>query len=141
MIGNENEEVGNAESTVGKRGGNGFKKGEADERQPKCLFSPTRPVAAPEKGRVYLLCSGRPDAALHLVSGVRLEAARLEYELVRRGWDAADLARAAGVSQGTLSSARQGKRINQRTLIRLVVALSRQPVVPEVDLLLEVKSA
>jgi len=75
------------------------------------------------------------------VSGVRLDAARLEYELVRRGWDAADLAQAAGVSQGTLSSARQGKRITQRTLIRLVTALSRQPVVPEVEILLEVKSA
>jgi DNA-binding Xre family transcriptional regulator len=75
------------------------------------------------------------------VSGVRLDAARLEYELVRRGWDAADLAQAAGVSQGTLSAARQGKRINQRTLIRLSIALSRQPVVAEVDILLEAKSA
>lgn len=75
------------------------------------------------------------------MSGVRLDAARLEYELVRRGWDAADLAQAAGVSQGTLSSARQGKRITQRTLIRLVTALSRQPVVPEVDILVEAKSA
>jgi len=75
------------------------------------------------------------------VSGVRLDAARLEYELVRRGWDAADLARAAGVSQGTLSSARQGRRINQRTLIRLATALSSQPVVPEVEILLQAKSA
>jgi len=77
----------------------------------------------------------------HIVSGVRLDAARLEYELVRRGWDAADLARAAGVSQGTLSSARQGRRINQRTLIRLATALSSQPVVPEVEILLQAKSA
>ena len=75
------------------------------------------------------------------MSGVRLDAARLEYELVRRGWDAADLARAAGVSQGTLSSARQGRRINQRTLIRLATALSSQPVVPEVEILLQAKSA
>jgi transcriptional regulator with XRE-family HTH domain len=71
------------------------------------------------------------------MSGVRLDAARLEYELVRRGWDAADLAKAAGVSQGTLSSARQGKRITQRTLIRLAIALGKQPVVPEVEILLE----
>jgi len=76
-----------------------------------------------------------------IVSGVRLDAARLEYELVRRGWDAADLAQAAGVSQGTLSSARQGRRINQRTLIRLATAMARQPAVPEVEILLEVKSA
>ena len=74
------------------------------------------------------------------MSGVRLDAARLEYELIRRGWDAADLAVAAGVSQGTLSGARQGKRINQRTLIRLATALSKQPVVPEVEILLEVRS-
>ena len=74
------------------------------------------------------------------MSGVRLDAARLEYELVRRGWDAADLAQAAGVSQGTLSSARKGKRVNQRTLVRLAIALSKRPVVPEVELLLEARS-
>ena len=75
------------------------------------------------------------------MSGVRLDAARLEYELVRRGWDAADLARAAGVSQGTLSSARLGRRIKQRTLVRLAIALSKQPVLPEVEILLEAVSA
>jgi transcriptional regulator with XRE-family HTH domain len=74
------------------------------------------------------------------MSGVRLDPVRLEYELVRRGWDAADLAKAAGVSQGTLSSARQGRRINQRTLIRLAKALSTQPVVAEVEVLLEASS-
>jgi transcriptional regulator with XRE-family HTH domain len=87
------------------------------------LFSPTRPDVALGKGRVYLLCPGRQDAALRLVSGLRLDAARLEYELVRRGWDAIDLARAAGVSPGTLSAAMRGRRINQRTVIRLAVAL------------------
>jgi DNA-binding Xre family transcriptional regulator len=65
----------------------------------------------------------------------------LEYELVRRGWDAADLAEAAGVSQGTLSSARKGKRIAQRTLIRIATALSKKPVVPEVEILLGAMSA
>ena len=74
------------------------------------------------------------------MSGVRLDAARLEYELVRRGWDAADLAAAAGVSQGTLSSARNGQRINQRTPVRPAIALSKRPVVPEVELLLEARS-
>lgn len=75
------------------------------------------------------------------MSGVRLDAARLEYELVRRGWDAADLAEAAGVSQGTLSSARKGKRITKRTLIRLATALSKQPVIPGVEILLEARLA
>jgi transcriptional regulator with XRE-family HTH domain len=75
------------------------------------------------------------------MSGVRVDAGRLEYELVRRGWDAADLAQAAGVSQGTLSSARRGRRINQRTLVRLATALARQPVVAGVEILLEAESA
>ncbi len=75
------------------------------------------------------------------MSGLRLSVARLELELARRGWDAIDLARAAGVSPGTLSAAMRGRRINQRTVFRLATALAHQPVLPQVDLLLEAQPA
>jgi helix-turn-helix protein len=93
------------------------------------------------KGAGYLQCPDRQDAVLRRVSGMRLKAARLEYELVRRGWNAIDLARAAGVSPGTLSAAMRGRRVNRRTVIRLAVALGDQPVIPEVALLLEPQPA
>ena len=70
------------------------------------------------------------------VSGTRINRSRLEYELARRGWSGSDLSRAAGVSAATISSAVNGRRIAHRTLVRIAVALDRQPIVAAIDALL-----
>jgi len=62
---------------------------------------------------------------------------RLDRELAYRGWSASDLARAAGVSAATLSVARQGRPIAPLTLKKIAIALSRAPVVPGLEALLE----
>jgi DNA-binding Xre family transcriptional regulator len=67
------------------------------------------------------------------VSGTRIRVDVLHIELGKRGWHASDLARAAGVSEATLSAANRGARISPRTLRKIVEALNRQPVVPRAD--------
>jgi len=68
---------------------------------------------------------------------IRLNSARLTYELARRGWSCSDLAQAAGVSRATISAAIHGGGIRHQTLVRLAGALLRQPVMPEVEVILE----
>lgn len=71
------------------------------------------------------------------MSARRINSIRLGVELARRGWSCADLARASGVSAATLSSAVNGRPIAHRTLLRIAVALERQPVVAAIDALLQ----
>ena len=59
----------------------------------------------------------------------RISRARLDRELVLRGWTAQDLARLSGVSGATISAARQGQSIRPNTIHRIVTALLRAPVV------------
>lgn len=68
----------------------------------------------------------------------RVSRTKLDFELARRGWNANDLARAAGVSAATLSGARHGRRVAPRTLHKIALALSRTPVVAGIEELLEV---
>ncbi|HEY1455911.1 MAG TPA: helix-turn-helix transcriptional regulator [Candidatus Dormibacteraeota bacterium] len=64
---------------------------------------------------------------------IKLDPARLERELARRGWNATDLARAAGCSAATISGARRGRPINSLTLSRIAGALTQAPILPGID--------
>jgi transcriptional regulator with XRE-family HTH domain len=67
------------------------------------------------------------------MAGTRVHADRLRLELARRGWDGCDLATAAGLSCATVSAAIQGRRVSTTTLRKMVLALSRAPVLPGID--------
>jgi transcriptional regulator with XRE-family HTH domain len=67
----------------------------------------------------------------------RIDPTRLDRELARRGWSATDLARASGVSVGTISAARRGRLVSNGTLCKIANALREAPIVPGVDSLLE----
>ena len=70
------------------------------------------------------------------MSSTRVNGSRLGFELARRGWNGSDLSRAAGLSAATVSAAVNGKPIAHRTLVRIAVALERQPIVAAIDRLL-----
>jgi transcriptional regulator with XRE-family HTH domain len=61
---------------------------------------------------------------------------RLDRELARRGWNATDLAKASGISVGTISAARRGRPVSNATLCKVAEALRTAPIVEGVDLLL-----
>jgi transcriptional regulator with XRE-family HTH domain len=65
---------------------------------------------------------------------------RLDRELARRGWNATDLAKASGISVGTISAARRGRPVSNATLSKIAEALRGAPVIEGVDLLLEPES-
>ena len=62
---------------------------------------------------------------------------RLDRELARRGWNATELAKASGISVGTISAARRGRPVSNATLSKIAEALRGAPIVEGVDLLLE----
>jgi transcriptional regulator with XRE-family HTH domain len=66
-----------------------------------------------------------------------MDPARLDRELARRGWNATDLAKASGISVGTISAARRGRPVSNATLSKIADALREAPVVDGVDMLLE----
>ena len=70
-----------------------------------------------------------------------LDPERLELELVRRGWNASDLAAASGCSAATISAARNGRPLTSATISKIARALRDSPVVPGVDDLLGVRPA
>lgn len=53
------------------------------------------------------------------------------------GLHGCDLARLAGVSAATMSSAMHGRPVSPRTIRKIAAALTRVPVVPGLDDLLE----
>lgn len=65
-----------------------------------------------------------------------LDPARLERELVRRGWNATDLASASGCSAATISAARRGRALTSATISKIARALREAPVLPGIDELL-----
>lgn len=67
----------------------------------------------------------------------RLNPVRLDRELARRGWNASDLARAAGCSAATISGARQGRAVSSATLAKIADALREAPVISGVDAILD----
>lgn len=68
---------------------------------------------------------------------IRMNPARLDRELARRGWNATDLAIASGCSAATISAARRGRAVTSATLCKIAEALRKAPVVAGVDNLLE----
>ncbi len=60
----------------------------------------------------------------------------LRRQAAIRGWDQRALARAAGLSEATVSRLMSGHRIRTLTALQLVQALRRQPVIPELAELL-----
>lgn len=58
-----------------------------------------------------------------------IRTGRLRRELMLRGWDAVDLARAASISPATLSNAFAGRPVSATTLRKIAVALGRKSVV------------
>ena len=73
--------------------------------------------------------------------GTRLDPVRLDRELARRGWNATDLAKASGISVGTISAARRGRAVSNGSLCKIADALSNAPVIAGVDNLLEPEDA
>ena len=69
-------------------------------------------------------------------SGVKLDSARIDYELGRRGVTARRLAEASGVPEVTLSRARHGRPVTEGTLRRLTEGLLGIPLLIGADLLI-----
>jgi transcriptional regulator with XRE-family HTH domain len=66
-----------------------------------------------------------------------VNAARLRYEMARRGWDAINLAREARLSPATVSTALAGKPVSAQSLSLIVEALSRTPANDLIDRLID----
>ena len=64
---------------------------------------------------------------------VTLAADRLRFEIARRGWSNSDLARAAGVSAATVTTATAGRPVSSNTLRKIAVALAAAAPVSGVD--------
>jgi hypothetical protein len=71
-------------------------------------------------------------------SGVRIDAALLDYELSRRGLTARRLAALAGISEVLLSRARHGGQMRESTFIKITVALATVPPLFGADALVAV---
>ena len=64
---------------------------------------------------------------------VTLADDRLRFEIARRGWNNSDLARAAGVSAATITTATSGRPVSSSTLRKIAVALAAAAPVSGVD--------
>jgi hypothetical protein len=71
-----------------------------------------------------------------MTGGVYVNVPRLRREIALRGWRSTDLARAAGLSAGTMTAVMKGGLVSPRTLSKLAAALRRHDVVPGLDDLL-----
>ncbi len=69
-------------------------------------------------------------------SGAKLDLARFEHELARRGLTHAQLAKRANVATMTLSRGVAGHQLDPRTLSRIAAALLEVPPIPGIDLLI-----
>lgn len=67
---------------------------------------------------------------------VQIQAARLRFEMTRRGLSVTDLARAAKLSHPTVSAALAGRAISSQSLQLIAAALTRLPVIEVIDSLL-----
>jgi transcriptional regulator with XRE-family HTH domain len=68
--------------------------------------------------------------------GIIVNLARLQHELARRGWTQSDLARAARLSNATVSAACAGRAVAPSTLLLIAQALTQTPPVAEIDRLI-----
>jgi DNA-binding Xre family transcriptional regulator len=69
-------------------------------------------------------------------AGVRLDPAKLDYELARRGITAKELGARIGLSEVGLSRARNGHCVREGTLRRIAAGLTSFPPLPGADDLL-----
>lgn len=67
---------------------------------------------------------------------VVLRSEVLTREVARRGWNLADLAKAAGVSGATVTAARAGRPVSSGSLRRIAAALASASPLDGVDELL-----
>jgi transcriptional regulator with XRE-family HTH domain len=72
------------------------------------------------------------------MSGTALKQQRLRLKMARRGLQAVDLARLAGLSPATMTAALHGRSVSTTTLFKIATALTRAPVVPVVEDLIEI---
>jgi len=72
-----------------------------------------------------------------MTGGVYVNVIRLRREIALRGWRPTDLARAAGLSAGTMTAVMKGGPVSPGTLKRIAAALRHHPVVPGLDDLLQ----
>jgi lambda repressor-like predicted transcriptional regulator len=70
------------------------------------------------------------------VMGIVLRTDALIREVARRGWNLADLARAAGISGATMTAARSGRPVSPASVRRIAAALTSAPPIDGVDDLL-----
>jgi transcriptional regulator with XRE-family HTH domain len=68
--------------------------------------------------------------------GIAINPENLQRQLARRGWQHADLARAARLSHATVSAAAAGHRVSPTTLRLIAQALASAPALSEIDELL-----
>jgi hypothetical protein len=71
-------------------------------------------------------------------SGIKLDAARLDYELSIRGLSSRAFAERGGLLEVTLSRARHGKPVAEATLRRITEALVAIPVLAGAELIVAV---
>jgi DNA-binding Xre family transcriptional regulator len=69
-------------------------------------------------------------------SGIVIDAAKLDYELGRRGITARELAARTGIPEPTISRARHGRPVSESTLRRLSTGLLEIPLWLGTDLLI-----
>jgi len=72
---------------------------------------------------------------------MRVRGRELRYQAAIRGWDQHRLAKAAGVSQATVSRAMAGGHVHRSTLLRLAGALHYQEPLPELQILVDADEA
>lgn len=76
------------------------------------------------------------ESTLPRRAGTRLDAARLDFELGRRGLTGRRLSELSGVPEVTISRARHGRPVTERTLRKLTNALLSVPLLIGADLLI-----
>jgi DNA-binding LacI/PurR family transcriptional regulator len=62
---------------------------------------------------------------------IQIASAELRYQAAIRGWDGRALARAAGISEATVSRALAGRGVRGITALKLVQALRGHQPIPE----------
>ena len=71
------------------------------------------------------------------MAAARMNRLRLQQEMAARGWNACDLAQAAGLSAATLTAALQGRPVSLRTVQKIAVAIAKTPAIPQAVELLQ----
>jgi transcriptional regulator with XRE-family HTH domain len=72
-----------------------------------------------------------------MTGGVYVNVARLRREIALRGWRPSDMARAASLSPGTMTTVMKGGPVSPTTLRKIAGALRHHPAVPGLEDLLD----